>query len=126
MKKISYRKIEIPGHPEPRACPVCATCKRVSHPSMLPAGTTTTNADGEEGWACSIHCAYLFRHGPGSVQRILSTIGKPAPSKPTREKNGAVAMNTIDKVTQPLASDVLDKYKAIPGAVWADYECEED
>lgn len=128
MKKISYRKIDIPGHPEPRACPVCPSCKRVSHPGMLPHGITTTNPAGDEAWTCSIHCAYVYRHGPNSVQRILHSVGKKPEPKPALKKEETTSATTMEKqkTQQDVAAEFMEKFKAIPGAVWADYEYEDE
>lgn len=106
---ITYKRIEIPGHAS-RVCPICSTCKRVCHPKQLPSGTVGSG-DGDS-WTCSIYCTFILKHGHGGVA-LLNGGARSTINKGNKQRSPEPAAAAVD---------LLEKYKAVPGASWADDE----
>ena len=94
---LKYVKVPIYGHGE-RSCPVCTQCLRTFHPDALKTGSRIEDPDRGEAWLCSFPCTYAWRRGISRTHERISSV--------------------------VLDESVLDKYKSIPGASWADDESE--
>lgn len=117
---ILYKKIDIYGHSERRTCIVCSACKQVCHPTQLHAGSVVKNNEGEEGWTCSTHCAYEFKRQKGAAARFVLL------HKRVEERARLVKKEWEDELQQQTTKadfeSMMEKYKSVPGATWADDE----